>query len=206
MDAANIDPAISPALPQGLFLMSVAHEDSRSGFITRWVQQCSQVPFLVSVAIPRGTPLEPLLRDSRHFPLSAVHPGDRVIQRRFSDPHSRSVDDPFVGLRCITDATGSPILQRGQFYLDCELTGHLALESDCRIYIGHVLSARVLEPVPALNGHANGHANGHTNGHIHGHTNGLPWDICITQGKTILPWEIAICPGLYVCILLWKKY
>ena len=173
-DAAHIDPAISAALPQGLFLMTAASDDVRSGFITRWVQQCGRVPFQVSVAIPRGTSIEPLLRDSRHFALCGLQANDRVIQRRFADTPTRQ-EDPYVGLQCFSDASGSPILQRSRFYLDCELVGHLAMESDCRIYIGQVLTARMLnteELAVTTNGHANGHANGHTNGHANGHTNG----------------------------------
>ena len=169
MNASNeslIDEAISLELSQGLFLMTAAEGDVRCGFITQWVQQCGHVPFQVSVAIPRGTAIEPVLRDSRSFALCALHPGDRIIQRRFNDAPDRH-EDPYVGLPCFQDATGSPILRRARFYLDCELVGQLAMESDCRIYIGQVLRGRVLEPIESLNGVAinqNGHSNG--NGHL----------------------------------------
>ncbi len=181
-EVAHIDPTIAQALPQGEFLMTSQADDLCAGFVTKWVQQCSQVPMLVSVAIPRGTSIEPVLRDSRHFAICCIRPDDRVIQRRFGHAPNR-IEDPYVGLRCFTDVTGSPILQRCRYYLDCELVGHLAMESDCRIYIGQVLSGRVLEELDSqedhhlnvngngrINGHANG--NGHTNGNGNGHMNG----------------------------------
>ncbi|MCH2154273.1 MAG: flavin reductase family protein [Phycisphaerales bacterium] len=166
---SHIDEAISHELPKGLFLMTAAEGEVRCGFITQWVQQCGHVPFQVSVAIPRGTAIEPVLRDSRSFALCALHPDDRVIQRRFKDAPDRQ-EDPYVGLQCFTDATGSPIVRRGRFYLDCELVGQLAMESDCRIYIGQVLAGRMLEPLESMNGSTvgrNGHLNGHSNGNGH---------------------------------------
>lgn len=170
-ELGQVDPAIAQALPQGQFLMTAAADGIRSGFITRWVQQCSQVPLLVSVAIPRGTIIEPLLRDSRRFAICSIRPDDRVVRRRFSDAPGRQ-EDPYVGLRCFTDVTGAPILHRSRFYLDCELVGHLAMESDCRIYIGQVLSGKALEPLELVNGHANGHVNGNGHAHDNGYTNG----------------------------------
>jgi flavin reductase (DIM6/NTAB) family NADH-FMN oxidoreductase RutF len=145
-EATQIDHSIAQALPQGLFLMTAADDDARSGFITRWVQQCGRVPFLVSVTIPRGTAIEPLLRDSRRFALCALRDDDRVIKRRFTEAPGR-MDDPYVGLRSFTDVTGAPIIRRCRYYLDCELVGQLAMESDCRIYIGQVHRAKALEPL-----------------------------------------------------------
>lgn len=140
----RIDPRIVGSLPQGQFLMTAATQDARSGHITRWVQQCSQVPLLVSVAIPRGTTIEPLLRDSRCFAICGIRSDDRLISRRFNQEDTRE-EDPFVGLDSFHDVTGAPILQRSQYYLDCELIGHLAMESDCRIYIGQVVSGQWFE-------------------------------------------------------------
>ena len=143
-EACAIDPRIIGSLPQGQFLMTAASEDVRSGHITRWVQQCSQVPLLVSVAIPKGTAIEPLLRDSRCFGICGIQPDDRLISRRFKR-EDKDIEDPFVGLEVLRDVTGAPILKRSQYYLDCELIGHLAMESDCRIYIGQVVSGKWLE-------------------------------------------------------------
>lgn len=140
----TVDPRIVGSLPQGQFLMTASADGVRSGHITRWVQQCSQVPLLVSVAIPRGTTIEPLLRDSRCFAICGIRPEDRVIDRRFN-VDDKNQEDPFVGLDSFHDITGAPILRRARYYLDCELIGHLAMESDCRIYIGQVASGQWLD-------------------------------------------------------------
>ena len=144
-----IDPRISAALPQGLFLMTAAADQASFGFLTPWVQQCGEVPFLVSVTIQRGSSIEPILRDSRHFALCAVDPSDRLIQRRFGEPIAEQ-EDAFVGLPHFQGPSGSPVLRRSTFYLDCELAGHMAMESDCRIYIGQVIAAGLLDAPDVL--------------------------------------------------------
>ncbi len=140
MDGQTIDPTIAPLLPQQPFLLTAQVDEARTGLVTSWAQQCSDVPFLITVAIPRGTEIEPLIRDGRTFALTALNPEDRLIPRRFTPPPPRS-EDPFVGMRLMTAATGCPILKRGRFWLDCELVGHLAPDATHRIYIGQVLAS-----------------------------------------------------------------
>ena len=124
--------------------MTAAVDDRSFGFLTPWVQQCGEVPFLVTVTIQRGSCIEPILRDSRHFALCAVDPADRLIQRRFGEPVLET-EDTFVGIPHFRGLSGSPVIRRSAFYLDCELAGHMAIESDCRIYIGQVIAAGLLE-------------------------------------------------------------
>lgn len=126
-------------LPQHPFLLTGRVDEARTGLVTRWVQQCSDEPMLVSVAIPKGTEIEPLIRDGRTFALTALDPSDRLIPRRFTPPPPRS-EDPFVGMRLLTAESGCPILRRGLFWLDCELVGHLAPDASHRIYLGQVLA------------------------------------------------------------------
>jgi len=143
MDAA-LEQRIAGMMPQHPFLLTGRVDEARTGLVTRWVQQCSDEPMLVSVAIPRGTEIEPLIRDGRAFALTAVDPTDRLIPRRFTPPPPRS-EDPFVGMRLMTAETGCPILRRGLFWLDCELVGHLAPDASHRIYLGQVLAVGCCE-------------------------------------------------------------
>jgi len=140
MDGHAVDPAITASLPQHPFLLTARVDDLRTGLVTAWAQQCSDSPVLVTVAVPRGTEIEPLIRDGRTFALTALNPDDRLIPRRFSPPPPRS-EDPFVGMRLMTSVTGCPILKRGRFWLDCELVGHLAPDCSHRIYIGQVVAS-----------------------------------------------------------------
>lgn len=140
MDGPAIDPAILRLLPQHPFLLTGRVDDARTGLVTPWVTQCSDEPPLVTVAIPRGTEIEPLIRDGRTFALTALDPNDRLIPRRFNPPPPRN-NDPFVGMRIATAESGCPILRRGRYWLDCELVGHLAPDATHRVYIGQVLAA-----------------------------------------------------------------
>ncbi len=140
MDGPSIDPTIVQLMPQHPFLLTACVGDARTGLVTTWAQQCSKTPTLVTVAIPRGTEIEPLIRDGRTFALTALDPDDRLIPRRFDPPPPRN-EDPFVGMRILTAETGCPILRRGRFWLDCELVGHLAPDASHRNFIGQVLAA-----------------------------------------------------------------
>lgn len=140
MDGPGIDPTVSLRMPQHPFLLTACAGEARTGLVTMWAQQCSTTPLLVMVAIERGTEIEPLIRDSRTFALSALDPHDRLIPRRFNPPPPRN-EDPFVGMRLLSAVTGCPILKRGQYWLDCELVGHLAPDASHRIYIGQVVAS-----------------------------------------------------------------
>lgn len=140
MDGPAIDPTILLHMPQHPFLLTACAGEARTGLVTKWAQQCSTSPVLVMVAIERGTEIEPLIRDSRTFALTSLNPNDRLIPRRFNPPPPHN-EDPFVGMRLLSAITGCPILKRGQYWLDCELVGHLAPDASHRIYIGQVLAS-----------------------------------------------------------------
>ncbi|UCD73769.1 MAG: flavin reductase [Phycisphaerales bacterium] len=141
-------------IPCGLFLLTSAHEGLRSGVLARWVQQCSLNPPLVMVALPKGSPVEPLIRDSHSFALCQISDGDRFLTRKFSIMPDRS-EDPFDTLSTFPAPSGSPVVRRAMSYLDCEVVRHVELESDCRLYVGEVRDGRQLsdgKPVIHLGG------------------------------------------------------
>lgn len=130
-------------IPCGLFVLTSAAGGVRSGVLTRWVQPCSLNPPHVMVAVSRGLPVEPLVRDSRAFALCQISQGDKLLQRRFIDP-SGSDEDPFISLPSHTAPSGSPIIDRAMCYLDCELVRHVVLDADYRVYVGLVHAAGIL--------------------------------------------------------------
>ena len=143
-------------IPNGLFLMTAAHEEARTGVLTTWVQQCSTDPPMIVVALAKGSPVEPFIRDTRSFALCLVNADDRLVQKRFGTPPSRG-EDPFVAIPVTIATTGAPILDRASVYFDCDLAGHLALDCDHRLYIGLVRAAGT---PPAPNGTVDGMSNG----------------------------------------------
>ena len=145
-EECRFDQALS-RIPAGMFIMTSAHEDARSGVLVRWVQQCSSAPPMVLVAVHKGQPIEPLIRDSRTFALCQVDSSDLFLRRKFQTPPDNG-EDPFIALDMTVSTCGAPIIERAAAFLDCELTRHIDIDSDFEIYIGIVRDARVLQ-----NGH-----------------------------------------------------
>lgn len=130
-------------VPSGLFLLTSAFDGVRSGVLCRWVQRCSSKPHMVTLAMPKGLPVEPLIRDSRHFALCQISADDVFLTRKFATVPERG-DDPFVTLAAGTAPSGSPIVSRAMSYLDCELASHIEFDSHFRLYVGLVLHAEIL--------------------------------------------------------------
>jgi flavin reductase (DIM6/NTAB) family NADH-FMN oxidoreductase RutF len=131
-------------IPCGLFVLTAAHEGVRSGVLTKWVQPCSIEPRLIMLAVAGGSPVEPLIRDSRTFALCQISEGDRLLHRRFLAPPERG-EDPFVTLPTHCAPSGSPIIDRALSYLDCEVVRHVDLDTDHRLYVGQVHHGGVLK-------------------------------------------------------------
>lgn len=132
-------------IPSGSFVLTASHDDCRSGALVRWVQRCSDAPPMVVVALRKGHPIEPLIRDSRAFCLNLIDEDEILLRRKFEAAHLHG-EDPFVSLRSSCAPSGSPILARALGYLDCELTRHLDIESDYEVYIGLVKQAKATAP------------------------------------------------------------
>ncbi len=110
--------------------------------MTNWVQQCSSEPPMLVVAIPKGQPIEPMLRDARAFALCMVSSNDRRAHRLFGNVHEMD-DDPFLSIVTTTAVTGMPILPESRLWFDCKLEGHLSPDADCRLYLGQVVAAHI---------------------------------------------------------------
>ncbi|MDP7008387.1 MAG: flavin reductase family protein [Phycisphaerales bacterium] len=130
------------SLPSGLFVMTCAHDQFRTGTITHWVGQCSHEPPLLVVSIRKGQIIEPMLRDARAFVLNMMPIGDRRSILRFGKDLQRT-DDPFLSVDFDTATTGMPILKHALGWFDCELEGHLSPDADCRLYLGKVVAAHM---------------------------------------------------------------
>lgn len=131
-------------LPRGVFVLSAVFESRRAGHLATSVQLCAQEPLLLCVAARKGHPIEPLIRDSRHFGLSHLTESDRGLARRFEvmrTPDDRV--DPFELLEVDTLISRSPILRRAAFAFDCEVVRHIDLEADHELFVGQVIAARV---------------------------------------------------------------
>lgn len=130
-------------LPAGQFILTAAYDGSRAGVPVSWVQQCSDEPPMVVVAVRKGQPIDPLIRDARSFCLCQLARGERYLFRRFSGQHE-SGDDPFLSTPTRTAKSGAPILERAISYLDCELIRHIDIESEYELFVGLIQDGELL--------------------------------------------------------------
>ena len=132
-------------MPRGRFLLTAAAGDLRRGRMVEWIQQCSAAPPSVMLALPKGDPISPLIRDSRHFCLSILRGIDPLLERLFA---TRQESDPFLGLPVRTSPAGAPIVDRGECVIECEMIRHLDIDGDCELYVGVVRHVEPLRPPP----------------------------------------------------------
>jgi flavin reductase (DIM6/NTAB) family NADH-FMN oxidoreductase RutF len=117
-------------IPSGLFILTAAHEDRRSGMLASWVQQACFKPPMVSVAVGKGRAIMPLISESRRFGLCQLPRSEKVIVRKFA-AGVEAGEDPFLGFDLRADTvTGVPILSRVLGYMECELACHMDVEGD----------------------------------------------------------------------------
>ena len=139
------------AFPCAEYIMTACYEDERVGVRTNWVQRCCVEPPLVSVALRRGHPIEPIIRDCRSFALCKSAPNDRLLSKQF-DPDADHKGDAFDSLDVETLVTGAPCLRRAEFVLDCDMHQHFDLECEYEMYIGIVRAVRIYNNGAMRNG------------------------------------------------------
>ena len=62
-------------LPSGMFVLTAASGEKRTGIIVSFVQQACINPPMVTVAIRKGRPIMPLISESRQFGLCQLAEG-----------------------------------------------------------------------------------------------------------------------------------
>ncbi|MBL8760515.1 MAG: flavin reductase [Phycisphaerae bacterium] len=139
-------------LPGGLFVMTSSFEGKRGGVIVKSVMPVAEEPLLLAVAAWKGHGLEPIVRDSHHFAVSMVDPGERTLIRRFTG-HLSEHGDQFDSVPTERLVSTSPILSRSVLAIDCEVVRHFDIEADHELYVGLVLGAKVCSPEHPLAAH-----------------------------------------------------
>lgn len=130
-------------IPRGRFILTAAYNDTRTGVLVDWVQQCAEHPVMIVAAVATGLPVVPLIRDSHGFALCQIAVDDRLLEKKFASPPAHD-DDPFDTLATTIAPSGSPILRRALSFLDCEVVRHIDLETDYGLYVGRVRAGGIL--------------------------------------------------------------
>ena len=134
------------AIPSGLYVLTAAHEDRRLGVLVGWVQQCCFEPPMLSISIQKGTPIMPLISESRQFALCQLAVDDGRLIRKFGGQVDLG-DDPFLGQPLIKPLMNKlPILGAAKSYMECELVCHMDVEGDHDIFVGTVRNAGYTPP------------------------------------------------------------
>ncbi len=131
-------------VPATSFLLTSAYGELRSGVIVRCVQQVAMHPPMLLVAMEKGQPLSPIIRDSRNFALCVLAKDDRVTTKIFATSPDQGVD-AFLTIPNLVVPGGSPVPLRALGYIACELVRHLDIEADYEVYIGMVHHAGLVE-------------------------------------------------------------
>lgn len=131
-------------VPSGVFILTAAHEGARAGLMVYWVQQAGFVPPLLTVAVPKGLLIAPMIRDSHAFGLCQLARGERFLDRKFL-PEEMAAGDPFMAIETLTLVTGVPLIARALAAFDCRVVRHLEFEGDHEFFVGEVAAARVFD-------------------------------------------------------------
>ena len=145
------------AIPSGRFVLTAAHEDRRLGVLVGWVQQACFEPPMVSISIRKGTPIMPLISESRMFALCQLASDDRMLTRKFAG-QSDLGEDPFLGQQLVKPLMPKlPVLASAKSFLECELVCHMDVEGDHDIFVGVIRNAGFHGPFqPAVHLRDNG--------------------------------------------------
>ncbi len=131
-------------IPSSIFLLTSAYGELRGGVIVRCVQQVAMQPSMLLIAMEKGQPISPIIRDSRNFALCILNVDDRATPKMFATAPDQGVDS-FLTIPHLTAPGGCPVPLRARGYVACELVRHLDIESDYEVYIGMVHAAAIVE-------------------------------------------------------------
>lgn len=129
-------------LPQGVFLLTAAHEHRQRGVLISWVQQVSFDPPMLMFALNKSLQIGPFIHESRSFALNQIAADDKLTPRRFTFDLTVK-QDAFETLEMRRLTTGSPVLARALTCFDCELVRHFDIEGDHDVYVGRIVDAAV---------------------------------------------------------------
>jgi flavin reductase (DIM6/NTAB) family NADH-FMN oxidoreductase RutF len=143
------------ALHDALLVVSAHTLARRHAARALGAHHCAVQPCLVSVAIVSGLWIDPLIRDSKRFVLSALASNERVLARRLACDNRHRNLDPFEGIALERLPSGACFPADALLALECEVVRHVDIEADHQLYVGRVIAfawrnPAALAPVPPI--------------------------------------------------------
>ena len=130
----------------GMFIVTAADDDARTGILASWVQQASFEPPMITVAVKKGRKIEEFLKEDAPFAVNVIgETGKRLIQRFVKGVEPDQ--DLFEGLEVSKGESGAPVVDEALAYLECKVRGTLDA-GDHTVYTGEVISGKLLSDGP----------------------------------------------------------
>lgn len=129
-------------LTAGVYVIGVAHGETRNAFTASWVVQASFQPPLLALGINPAHASYALLREGRVFSVNVLHDTQLPLAGHFGVHSGRDVDK-LAGIPWRPGRSGAPVLQNAAAYFDCRVTDEVEA-GDHRLVIGRVIDGAVL--------------------------------------------------------------
>lgn len=130
------------AIPSGLYVVGVKHEDTLNAFTGTWISQCSMKPPMIMLGIRKDSYSFELLQKGKVLSVNYLSKDQQDIFEHFFKPvkqnGNRLSDIPFH-----RDQTGAPILDDAIGYLEATVTHIESGEGDHAVIIAEVIHAQI---------------------------------------------------------------
>ncbi len=129
-------------IPSGLFIVAARQGEAETGMLASWVQQCSFVPPLISLALAPERPVSAWLQKGVVFAINILDVSQTDMIGHFG--RGFALDEPaFTGLEISRLPSGLVILDEALAYLECRVTNRFPT-GDHNLIIAQALSGKVL--------------------------------------------------------------
>ncbi len=133
--------ALFQRLTQGVYVVGVAHGDSRNAFTAAWVMQASFDPLLLALSINPHHSSYGLLKLGRAFSVNVLKKGQSELAAHYGRP-ARA--DKLASTGWTTGRTGAPLLREALAWFECQVVGeHPA--GDHVLVLGKVTDGKLLD-------------------------------------------------------------
>jgi flavin reductase (DIM6/NTAB) family NADH-FMN oxidoreductase RutF len=133
--------ALFQRLTQGVYVVGVAHAETRNAFTAAWVMQVSYDPLLLALSINPNHSSYRLLEEGRSFSVNVLKEG----QLDLADHYGRSAGaDKLASKDWTTDRTGLPLLREALAWFECQVVSeHPA--GDHVLVLGRVIDGKLVD-------------------------------------------------------------
>jgi flavin reductase (DIM6/NTAB) family NADH-FMN oxidoreductase RutF len=133
--------ALFQRLTLGVYVVGVAHGESRNAFTAAWIMQVSYEPLLLALSINRNHSSYLLLMEGRSFSVNVLKKG----QLDLAEHYGRSAQADKLALTdWTTDRLGLPLLREALAWFECRVVSEYPA-GDHVLVLGRVIDGKLLD-------------------------------------------------------------